>query len=272
MGNISNVSETLQQLANGSGNSYINSATLVGVSAAGIVIGLLICFLGVKIMKLLAGVLGMVIGAAVGALVGTLLQVDSMPMVIIVVIAAILGAVLMIFLRRLASFVLVLVYALSICSVLPNPQDNIILTIICIVIPLILAILAAVFVDPLIILLTGLSGGLSVGTAVASLIKIDNSYVGYGIGLMVAIIGILVQFYMYSKKQAKHDKQKSKAFKDQGSRESEVERARHLLEDDDDEVDDAGLEDDWNNDDEVDDVDLEDDLDYLDEEDDYLDD
>ncbi len=268
MGSFTNMSEALQQLTGSGVNSYLTGAVLMGFSAAGIVIGLLICFFGVKIMRLLAAVLGLVVGAAAGALVGTLLNVDSTPMVIIVVVAAIIGAALLIFLRRLASFVMVFIYALSICTLLLGLQKNVIITIICVVIPLILAILAAVFVDPFIIVFTGLGGGISVGTSLVSLVKIDNSLVGYGLGLVIAILGIVAQFIMYSKKQSKRDKQKAKLFWDKDSRESEVERARHLL------GDDGYADDDADDDDDITflEYDDDDDLDYLDDDDDYLDD
>ncbi len=271
MGNFTNVSEAIQQLTGSGVNSYLTGVTLLGVSAAGIVIGLIVCFFGVKLLRLLAAVLGLLVGAAAGALIGTLLDVDSMPMVIIVVVAAIIGALLLIFLRRLASFVMVLIYAISICTLLLGGQKNTVMTIICLVLPLILAILAAVFVDPLIIIFTGLGGGISVGTSLVSLVKIDNSLIGYGVGLVIAVLGIVAQFIMYSKKQSKQDKQKAKLFRSSDSRESEVERARQLLDDDGDDDDDDEmifLEDD----DDDDDDDLDDDLDYLDDDDDYLDD
>ena len=53
----------------------------------------------------------------------------------------------------------------------------------------------------------------------------------------IAVIGIIVQFVMYSKKQGKKDKQRSKKAKAVDSRETEVEKARRLLENSDDELD-----------------------------------
>ena len=81
------------------------------------------------------------------------------------------------------------------------------------------------------------------------------------------MLGIVAQFIMYSKKQSKRDKQKAKLFRDKDSRESEVERARHLLGDD-------GYADDEDDDDDITflEDDDDDDLDYLDDDDDYLDD
>ena len=236
METVKNGTQMLEQLLKNGNNAYLAGTVTLGLAALGIVVGLLICFFGVKILKVLAAIFGLSIGAGVGAVIGTAANVSSMTMAIIVLIAAVVGAVLLVFLRRLSAFVVVFAYALSICVMLLVPQSTV-MWIICIVVPVILAILAAVFVDPVVIILTGVSGGLSVGVFVAGLLNLDNKWIGYGIGLAIAVIGIIVQFVMYSKKQGKKDKQRSKKAKAVDSRETEVEKARRLLENSDDELD-----------------------------------
>ena len=236
METVKNGTQMLEQLLKNGNNAYLTGTVTLGLAALGIVVGLLICFFGVKILKVLAAIFGLSIGAGVGAVIGTAANVSSMTMAIIVLIAAVVGAVLLVFLRRLSALVVVFAYALSICVMLLVPQSTV-MWIICVVVPVILAILAAVFVDPMVIILTGVSGGLSVGVFVAGLLNLGNKWIGYGIGLAIAVIGIIVQFVMYSKKQGKKDKQRSKKAKAVDSRETEVEKARRLLENSDDELD-----------------------------------
>lgn len=276
METVKSGTQMLEQMLKSGNNPYLTGTVTLGITALSIVIGLLICFFGVKILKVIAAIFGLVIGAGVGAVIGTVVNANNMTMTIIILIAAVLGAVLLVFLRRLSAFVVVFAYALSACVLLLAPQGTV-MWIICLVIPAILAILAAVFVDPMVIILTGLSGGLSVGTSVAGLLGLDNKWIGYGIGLVIAVIGIIVQFVMYSKKQGKKDKQRSKKAKASDSRETEVEKARRLLEDTDDDdleeyLDELSEDDEL---DELDDAESAEDQEYLDDYDvdiEYLDD
>ena len=103
---------------------------------------------------------------------------------------------------------------------------------------LILAILAVIFTEPLMIVVTAFAGGMSVGTAVVMLG--DLPFAGAArlvIGVVVAIIGMIVQFMMQSRKLGKKEKKFSEKIKEQDSVESEVEKARMILDDFDDDTD-----------------------------------
>ena len=103
---------------------------------------------------------------------------------------------------------------------------------------LILAILAVIFTEPLMIVVTAFAGGMSVGTAVVMLV--DLPFAGVArlvIGVVVAIIGMIVQFMMQSRKLGKKEKKFSEKIKEQDSVESEVEKARMILDDFDDDTD-----------------------------------
>ncbi len=103
---------------------------------------------------------------------------------------------------------------------------------------LILAILAVIFTEPLMIVVTAFAGGMSVGTAVEMLV--DLPFAGVArlvIGVVVAIIGMIVQFMMQSRKLGKKEKKFSEKIKEQDSVESEVEKARMILDDFDDDTD-----------------------------------
>ena len=101
---------------------------------------------------------------------------------------------------------------------------------------LLLAVLAVIKPEPVVVVVTGISGGLSVGNAAAALLGIGgNIWTGYGIGAAAALIGIWVQFMMQSRKIGKNEKVYAERMKGQVSRESEVEKARKILEDEEEE-------------------------------------
>ena len=87
-----------------------------------------------------------------------------------------------------------------------------------------------------VVVVTGISGGLSAGTAAAALIGISgNIWAGYGISALAALVGIWVQFMMQSRKIGKNERVYAQRMKGQVSRESEVEKARKILEEEDEE-------------------------------------
>ena len=88
---------------------------------------------------------------------------------------------------------------------------------------------------------SGISGGLSAGTSIAALIGLNdgNWWISYAISAALALIGIWVQFMMHSRKIGKREKVYARQVREEVSRESEVERARMILEDDEEDEDDS---------------------------------
>ena len=175
------------------------------------VVGLLICLFGLKLMRLLAAIVGFVLGALAGAVIIGLLS---------------------IFLRKIGIFLLVLCYGFGVCAAVINPS-SMIMYIICIGIAVVLAVLSVLYIEPIVVVVTGISGGLCAGMAATSLIGMEkNNLVGYGISIVLAVAGIIVQFMMHSRKIGKKEEVYSKKVKEEVSRESEVEKARMILEED----------------------------------------
>ncbi len=115
-------------------------------------------------------------------------------------------------------------------------------------IALLMAVLAVVKTEAVVIVITGISGGMSAGMSAAALTGLNEQiwWIGYVISLVLAFIGIWVQFMMHSRKIGKKEKVYSKQVREKVSREFEVERARQILDEDEDEEDEAdeGEEDD----------------------------
>lgn len=148
--------------------------------------------------------------------------------------AGVILAVLSWFLYRIGVFFLVFLQVLGIASSILQPQ-SVVLTGVCAVAALVVAILAVIYVEPFVIIVTGLSGCVTAGTNIAVLAGLgENVWIGIGIGAVIAVIGIIVQFMMHSRRVGKKEKNFSEQVKEQDSMESEVEKMRHLLDDDED--------------------------------------
>lgn len=196
-----------------------------------VIIGLLICFLGVKLIKVLTTMVGLLLGAGIGAALAAGFQLTGiLPLVAIVGCAAILG-VMSFFLYQFGVFLVVICNCFGIFLTFINPQSLVPL-IICIVISVIISVLAVMYIEPIVIIVTGLSGGITAGGAAAALIGLTaNVWISYGIGAALAVFGISVQFMMHSRKIGRREKRYSTQVKSEVSMESEVEKARKMLED-----------------------------------------
>lgn len=213
-----------------------------GALIAAIVIGLIICLFGLKLMRILSALTGLSVGAAVGLVVSVFAGVSGITFAIIVFGCAIVGAALFFFLRRFGAFWLVLDMSFGgigtvLVSVLGIKASVSVLPIlIALVVSVILGILGAIFVEPLVIIATSIAGGIMAGTSVAPLAGLgENAWIGCVIGVVIAVIGMIVQFMMQSRKIGKKEKVYSAQIKEKASVESEVEKARMILEDDDEE-------------------------------------
>ncbi len=107
---------------------------------------------------------------------------------------------------------------------------------------LLAAVLSMIWTDPVVVVITGISGGLSAGISAAALLGMDgNILFRYGIGAVLALFGILTQFMIQSRKIGKKEKVYASQMRNQVSRESEVEKARRILEDDEEEDEESDI-------------------------------
>lgn len=214
-----------------------NSRMNMGIIGAMIIVGVLLALFGLKLVKLFTALCGFGIGAAIGAGVLQVMHPSQMTGTIILFGCAVVMAVLAFFLHKLGIFITVFIVSMAI-AVTANMPHSLLIAGIYVVVSLILAILAVIFTEPLMIVVTAFAGGMSVGTAVVMLV--DLPFAGAArlvIGVVVAIIGMIVQFMMQSRKLGKKEKKFSEKIKEQDSVESEVEKARMILDDFDDDTD-----------------------------------
>ena len=164
-----------------------------------------LCLFGLKLMRLLAAVVGFVLGAASGVAAAVVMGLTGTTFLIAVLAGAVIIGLLSIFLRRIGIFLLVLCYGFGVCAAVIHPS-SMIMYIICLGIAVVLAVLSVLYIEPIVVVVTGISGGLCAGMAAASLIGMEkNILVGYGISIVLAVAGIIVQFMMHSRKLGKKE-------------------------------------------------------------------
>ena len=201
-----------------------------GMLIAATVLGLLFCFFGLKLAKVLIVINGALIMLAC-ALVVALLS----------FILYKFGVFCMVFVGTLGTALSLLAGAGGIASgnisfALNGGTKELIMGAAAIVAALVLAALSVKFAEPLLIIVTALSGGMAAGPQLLALAGLgDKVLIGYGAGALLAALGMAVQFMMHSRKIGKKEKKYAAVVKKKDSVESEVEKARTILEDDDDE-------------------------------------
>lgn len=203
-----------------------------GTMAAAIAIGLLLCVLGLKLVKIISALMGFAVGAGVGTGINSAAGISGFTGVIIIFACALVLAVLAFFLYRIGVFFMAASFAGSATAAFLGTGSNTHLMMAAGA-ALVLGILAAAFVEPGTIIITSVSGGISAGMNIAALAGLaDNRFAGLGIAAALAAAGMFIQFFMYSKKAGKKAKLHSRKAKGKDSMESEVEKARLLLDDD----------------------------------------
>lgn len=244
MGQVTIMGNELNQIIQQNSALIMNDTGVnYAITAAAVVVGLLVCFFGLKLIKLLGALIGFLLGASLGAIGGLMAGLTGLALVGVILGAGIVLGILSWFLYRIGIFLLVFVETMGLGIILGGTETPAVV-VVAAVVGLILAILAVRFVEPVVIIVTGLVGGFSAGMNVIDLTGIElPPWVGLAAGIVIAVIGIMVQFMMHSRKVGKKEKVYSKKIKEQDSMESEVEKARRLLDDDDDDGDEDGDDD-----------------------------
>lgn len=210
----------------------------MGMAIASVVIGLLFCFFGLKLIKVISALMGLCIGAAGGVVISSIAGVTGFTRIIIIFACAVVLAALVFFLHRVGIFLMTFTFTVSAVFTFVGANEKI-YVIAALGAAVVLGIAAMVFAEQGAIIVTSVIGGFSAGTGIVSAAGLTgNLFIGLGIAGALAVIGMIVQFVMFSKKSGKTEKTYAKKSKKKDIMESEVEKARMLLDDDDDDLDD----------------------------------
>ena len=207
----------------------INEMIVLAVLAAA---GVLICLLGLKIVRFWAAVLGLLAGFAGGFSVAGMFGVEPMVSLIIGLAAGVILAVLGAVLYRVGVFLTVFLTVGAFCISILNPQDWIFLGI-CLGIALAAAILSIWLAVGVTIIATSLFGAILFGNALGVLVPAvgTQDIIRIAVIAAVCVLGIIVQLLFESRKRKRRNLKKAAEIREQESTENEVERARAMFED-----------------------------------------
>ena len=213
MEQMTNIQDQLNQILNGQPGELLSAAgtqAAYGALAAAVVVGLLVCFFGLKLVRILGTLMGFFAGAAIGAAAGLIIGLEGMAFAGIVLGAGIVFGLLSWFLYRVGVFLLVLAQVSGlVLTLLPGSWIS---AVVALAAGIIVAILSVIYVE-----LCNHSDGdlwrLTAGTNIAALAGLDAmtwSGIGIVIGAVIAVIGIIVQFMMHSRKDREERAEYSK--------------------------------------------------------------
>lgn len=235
---------SIMELIGGKGSSDGPAAVFVagrlgnvsmGMAIASVVIGLLFCFLGLKLIKVISALMGFCTGAAAGVVINGIVGVTGFTRVIVVFACAVVLAVLVFFLHRVGIFLITFAATISTVFIFTSANEKI-YVIVALGAAVVLGVVAMIFAEQGAIIVTSVTGGVSAGTGIVSLAGLTgNMFVGLGIAGVLAVTGMIVQFVMYSRKSGKNEKAPVRKVRKKDAMESEVEKARMLLDDDEEE-------------------------------------
>lgn len=213
------------------GNTILNSELAIEVLIAAIVISILVSFFGLKLIRLLTVIVGLVLGAGIGVIISSFLGWTGLTAAIVTFGGAVIMAVLSFFLYRMGVFFTVFLSVFGVASVIMYPETNLLL-IVYLLIALAFAVLSVIFVEPFVIVVTAISGAANASVSIAAVAGLEENLLFVtGIAAAIAIVGLIVQFMMHSRKIGKKEKKQAAIIKEKDSVESEVEKARLILDD-----------------------------------------
>ncbi len=230
--NMENVTSVLNS-ADGPASFFVAAKTpeVMGVLIATVVVGVIIALFGLKIVRVISALMGLGTGAAIGAVVSIAVGFDTTKTLIAIAACGIVLCILCAVLRKFGIFVMTFLGSFGTFIALIETKSVIVLGI-CAAVALVVAILTVIFAEFLVIFVTGIMGGVEAGMALPFVLGMTKvSWIGYVMSAAIAVIGIVVQTMMQSRKIGKKEKIFSKKIKEQVSMESEVEKARMLLDD-----------------------------------------
>lgn len=199
------------------------------------VIGLIVCLFGLKLVRFLNAICGLAVGAVLGILAAYLIQTDLKIGLAIVAAAALILTIVSAVFKKFGAFLLCLSVALEVVGMFQ--MQNFTMLAVTGVAGIIIAVLTMMWFEPLVIIVTSLSGGMGLGNAVAQMVGIKNPYITLGICAAGIAIGLIVQFMMKSREIGRREARHSRQVKEEISIESEIDRARSILDLDDEEED-----------------------------------
>ena len=157
-----------------------------------LIIGILSCFMGYRLHRIVVMVIGFYFGYKIGDIFLPQVMSDASLIPIISVIIGIFVGYMAFSMYLLGIFVLCFMVAYTICG--SFIELEMLKIIIGAVAGVIVGIIGVNYVRPIMIILTSLIGGFLISGSGLDLLNIDNTVIYILIGLVLAILGALAQF------------------------------------------------------------------------------
>lgn len=209
-------------------------AEVIGISFGIVVLlGILGCFFGLKLARFWAFLSAFAVGAGAAFAISMQITADIRLSGIIGLGAGIVLAILFAVLKRAGMFLTAWVMG-SFLSIYWIQPKELMWLLVCAGIGLVFALFTIKWYLPILILLTSVFGAVCISRGGAVLlgnagVKLENWMLMLSI-VVLAVLGILVQFLMESGKRKKLHLKKAAEIREQNSTENEVDKARALLE------------------------------------------
>lgn len=218
---------------------FIGNTGMMIAAGVALILSVLVCFLGLRGIRILMALYGFIIGFAAGFSVAHFMEMST-------VIAAVIGAIAGILLAVIAfNLYIALVFigvwagvAAALIKVIPMlGLDGIPVYVISVVAGLLVGIIVLKIAEIIIILLSSIGGGFGAASCVGFLFPVNTETLTLILGVVLSVIGLILQFSYYFKKRKQKNEQKAAVKQEmKKSKEAQVEEAMNILdlEDDDD--------------------------------------
>lgn len=197
--------------------------------AAG-VLSLIVCFLGIKLVRAWSAVVCFLVGAAAGYVGATLAGLEFMVCLGVGAGAGIVLMILGICFKTFGAVVLCMMIAGITAAVFLQPTD-LLFGGICIAIGLVVGLISIKLTKSMVSIMTALQGGVVGSVLINQFVELPKEYFIYIIGAVITILGIVVQFFQVSTTMNKNDKERAEEIRAEKSVENEVEAMKSILDD-----------------------------------------
>lgn len=203
------------------------------MAAAGtIVAGVFIGLLGLKLVRLLSAMTGLCLGAGIGLAAGVLLGLTETVIMGVTIAGGLVFAILFGIFKKIGMFIWIWLSVISVFGTFAS-GFGLIGSIVGAVLGLVIAVVSIRFFEPLVIIATSMVGGRSAAVGILMMTGMNDlmilSIAGF---VIISVLFAVVQFLMQSRKIKKKEVKQAKELRAQESRETEIEMARMLLDDD----------------------------------------
>lgn len=197
--------------------------------AAVAVVGVLLCFLGLKLVRLWAAVTGLLAGFLGGTYLSANLGLEGY---IPYIIGAVTGLVLLVLgIRFYRAGVFWVSWILGTAgSVFIIRPETLAFVLICVGIGLVIALITLKIAEPVMMLVTALFGGYAAGQAAYIMLPVHKNIINAAIIIAFIILGIIVQFLQESRKRKRQHLKKAEEIRNIHSTAKEVDKARAMME------------------------------------------